>query len=73
MSDTKEQKDLDKWALDRIAYLFKPNTELVNCFKYTPEIISIGRHVKPSECLEISRDLTNSIESAKKNELKEKE
>ena len=66
MSDIKEQKDLDKWALDRIAYLFKPNDELVKCFKYTPETISVGRYVSPSECLEISRDLENSLKEKEK-------
>jgi len=64
--DSKEQQNLNEWAYARIAYLFKPNTDLSNCFKYTPETISVGRYVAPSECLEISRDLENSLNEKEK-------
>jgi len=71
MSDSKEQQNLNDWAYERIAYLFKRHDNLNEKFKYTPQMLSIGRHIKPEECLDISRDLENSIESTKKNELKE--
>ena len=72
MSDSKEEQNLNDWAYERIAYLFKPKGELIKCFKYKPETISIGRHVSPSECLEISNDLTNSLKAVKESkELKE--
>jgi hypothetical protein len=58
--DSKEEQ-LDKWALDRIAYLFKKHDNLNQKFKYTPQMLSIGRHIKPEEIKEISNDLTNSL------------
>uniref|UniRef100_A0A6C0JWH4 Uncharacterized protein n=1 Tax=viral metagenome TaxID=1070528 RepID=A0A6C0JWH4_9ZZZZ len=69
--DSKEQQNLNDWAYARIAYLFKRHDNLNEKFKYTPQTISVGRYVSPSECLRVSRDLENSIESTKKNELKE--
>ena len=60
--DTKEQQqDLDKWTLDRIAYLFKKHDNIDQKFKYTPQMLSVGRHIKPEEIKEISDDLTNSL------------
>lgn len=69
--DTKEQQqDLDKWTLDRIAYLFKKHDNIDQKFKYTPQMLSVGRHIKPEEIKEISDDLTRSIEQ---RELKRKD
>ena len=68
MSDSKEEQNLNEWAYQRIAYLFKRHDDLNEKFRYTPQVLSVGRHIKPEECLEISRDLENSIESAKEKE-----
>lgn len=72
MSDSKEQQNLNDWAYERIAYLFKRHDNINEKFKYTPQMLSVGRHIKPEECLEISNDLTNSLKAVKEKE-KEKE
>jgi len=59
--DTKEQQNLNEWALQRIEYLFKRHDNLDQRFKYTPQMLSVGRHIKPEEIKEISDDLTNSL------------
>ena len=68
--DTKEQQNLNEWALQRIEYLFKRHDNLDQRFKYTPQMLSVGRHIKPEEIKEISDDLTRSIEQ---RELKRKD